>query len=127
MDTKTDLNLNNIIATLPLISISSVKKIHQQMSSNLISTLLDESQSEDQCSELGGLDITISARYDWSIASQSTSYPLQYVIGISGILPYNRNVTLQTFLLITQDFVCLHSIFAQLYINAAASPASCVC
>ena len=50
MDTKTDLNLNNIIATLPLISISSVKKIHQQMSSNLISTLLDESQSED-CNE----------------------------------------------------------------------------
>ena len=38
-----------------------------------------------------------------------------YVIGISGILPYNRNVTLQT--------LELFSAFARLY-NAAASPAS---
>ena len=45
-----------------------------------------------------------------------------YVIGISGILPYNRNVTLQTFLSITRDFFRLHSSFARLY-NAAASPA----
>ena len=48
---------------------------------------------------------------------------LHYVIGISGILPYNRNVTLPTFLSITRDFFRLHSTFARLY-NAAASPAS---
>ena len=48
MDTKPDLNLNNIIATLPLISISLVKKVAGKCSdtySNLISTLLDECQS----------------------------------------------------------------------------------
>ena len=40
-----------------------------------------------------------------------------------GMLPYNRNVTLQTFLSSTRDFNRLHSTFARLY-NAAASPAS---
>ena len=40
---------------------------------------------------------------------------LHYVIGISGILPYNRNVTLET--------LELFSGYARLY-NAAASPAS---
>ena len=39
------------------------------------------------------------------------------------MLPYNKNVTLQTFLSITRDFYRLDSTFAQLY-NAAASPAS---
>ena len=39
------------------------------------------------------------------------------------MLPYNRNVTLQTFLSSTRDFYRLHSTFARLY-NAAASPAS---
>ena len=62
-------------------------------------------------------------------ALRATNGPLQanrplshYVIGISGILPYNGNVTLQTFLSITRDFFRLHSSFARLY-NAAASPA----
>ena len=41
----------------------------------------------------------------------------------AGMLPYNRNVTLQTFLSSTRDFYRLHSTFARLY-NAAASPAS---
>ena len=60
-----------------------------------------------------------------ALTSQSlraTSGPLQdnwslfhYVIGILGILPYNRNVTLQAFE--------LFSAYARLY-NAAASPAS---
>ena len=52
--------------------------------------------------ELPGLHVTISARYHWC------------VIGISGILPYNRNVTLQT--------LELFSAYARLS-NAAASPA----
>ena len=46
-----------------------------------------------------------------------------YVIGISGILPYNKNLTLQTCLSITRDFLRLHSTFARPY-NAVASPAS---
>ena len=41
----------------------------------------------------------------------------------AGMLPYKRNVTLQTFLSSTRDFYRLHSTFARLY-NAAASPAS---
>ena len=74
--------------TLPLISNSSPgKKIRRQMSSNLISKA-----GEHRRSELCGLDVTISARYDWPVACL-----FHYVIGISGILPYNRNVTLQTF------------------------------
>ena len=68
---------------------------------------------EYRCSELRSLDVTISARYHWSVARQLT--PFHYVIGISGILPYNRNVTLQT--------LQLFSAYARLY-NAAASPAS---
>ena len=47
-DTKTDFNLNNIIATLSLISISSVKKFAGKCPdtySNLVSTPLDECQS----------------------------------------------------------------------------------
>ena len=56
-------------------------------------------------SGLPGLDVTISARYHWSVARQLT--PIYYVIGISGILPYNRNVTLQT--------LELFSAYARLY------------
>ena len=44
---------------------------------------------EHRRSEICGLEVTISAGYDWSVAS------FHYVIGISGILPYSRNVTLQ--------------------------------
>ena len=57
-----------------------------------------------------------------SQSMRATIGPLQgnwslfhYVIGILGILPYNRNVTLQT--------LELFSAYARLY-NAAASPAS---
>ena len=64
-------------------------------------------------SELRGLDVTISARYHSSVARQLT--PFYYIIGISGILPCNRNVTLQA--------LELFSAYARLY-NAAASPAS---
>ena len=70
VDTKTDFNLNNFIATLSLISIASVKKIRSQMSSNLISTPLDECHRP---SELCGLDVTIFERYEWSVARQLTS------------------------------------------------------
>ena len=63
--------------------------------------------------ELRGLDVTISARNQWSVAWQLILF--HYVIGILGILPYNRNVTLQAFE--------LFSAYARLY-NAAASPAS---
>ena len=47
-DTKTDFNFNNIIATLSLISISSIKQFAGKCPdtySNLISTPLDECQS----------------------------------------------------------------------------------
>ena len=74
---------------------------------------MDAKAGEYRRSELPGLDVTISARYHWSVARQLTAIP--YVIGISGILPYNRNVTLQTLELL--------SAYARLY-NAAASPAS---
>ena len=71
MDTKTDFNLNNIIATL-------------------------------------SLHATIGPLQD--------NWPLfHYVIGISRILPYDRNVTLQT--------LELFSAYPRLY-NSAASPAS---
>ena len=116
MVTKADFNLN-IIATLPLIANSSPgKKIRRQMSSNLISTPLDNVKAgEHRRSELCGLDVTISACYDWPV-----SCLFHYVIGISGILPYNRNVTLQTFLSITRDFFRLYNTLTRFY-NAAAS------
>ena len=69
--------------------------------------------------------VSIDAQSYPALTSQSlraTTGPLQdkwplchYVIGISGILPYNRNVTLQT--------LELFSAYTRLY-NAAASPAS---
>ena len=60
-----------------------------------------------------GLDVRISARYDWSVVRRSTSFPLRH---------WNlRNLTLQTCLSITRDFFRLHSTFNRLY-NAAASP-----
>ena len=111
------LNNNNIIPTLSLISISSVKKFAGKCPdtySNLISTPLDGCQS-----------LSIDAQSYPALTSQSLratigllqdNWPLfHYVIGISGILPYNRNVTLQT--------LKLFSTYARLYI-AAASPAS---
>ena len=71
--------------------------------------------AEHRRSEPCGLDVTISARYDWSVARQSTSFPFRH---------WNlRNLTLQTCLSIARYFFHLHSTFARLY-NAAASPAS---
>ena len=64
-------------------------------------------------SELYSLDVTISAQYHWYVARQLI--PFHYIIGISGILPYNRNLTLQK--------LELFSAFARLY-SAAALPAS---
>ena len=71
-------------------------------------------------SEPRGLDATISARYNWSVARQSTPFPLRR---------WNlRNLTLQqecyltTFLSITREFFRPHSTVARLY-DAAASQA----
>ena len=65
-------------------------------------------------SELRGLDVTISARYNWSVAGQLTSFLLRH---------WNlRNLTLQQecYPTSTQAFF---PTFARLF-NAAASPAS---
>ena len=121
MDTKTDFNLNNIIATLffnfyffsKKNSPANVVKCTQTWS-QLCS--MNAKVSAYRHSELRGLYVTISVCYHWSVARQLT--PFHYVIGISRILPYNRNGTLQT--------LELFSAFARLY-NAAASPASCLC
>ena len=57
------------------------------------------------------------------LQASTTSLESQESYLTAGMLPYNRNVTLQTFLSSTRDFYRLHSTFAQLY-NAAAFPAS---
>ena len=57
------------------------------------------------------------------LQAYTTSLESQESYLTAGMLPYNRNVTLQTFLSSTRDFYRLHSTFARLY-NAAASPAS---
>ena len=60
------------------------------------------------------LDVTISARYDWSVARQLTSFPLRH---------WNlRNLTLQQECYLTSTRAFFRT-FAGLY-NAAASPAS---
>ena len=109
VDTKTDLKLNNIIAT---------------PSSNLILTPLDECQKlvsiDDQryaALTLQSLRVTIGP-----LQASTTSLESRECYLTAGMLPYNRNVTLQTFLSSTRDFYRLHSTFARLY-NAAASPA----
>ena len=97
MDTKTDFNLNNIIATLSSISISSVKKFAgkcPETYSNLISTPLDECQSWQV--KLRGLDVTISVRYHWSVARQltpfsTTSSKSQEPYLTTGMLPYKHS------------------------------------
>ena len=64
-------------------------------------------------SEPCGLNVTISASYDWSVAIFTTSLESQ-----------ESYLTLRTLTLqITRDFFRLHNTFARLY-NAAASPAS---
>ena len=57
------------------------------------------------------------------LQASTTSLESQESYLTAGMLPYNRNVTLQTFVSSTRDFYRLHSTFARLY-NAAASPAS---
>ena len=121
MDTKTDFNLNNIIATLSLISVSSVKKFAGKCPdtySNLISTPLNGCQSP------GPKLVSIDAQSYPALTSQSlraTIGPLQAVA--KTIDPYSlrhrnfRNLTLQ------QETLELFSAHARLY-NAAASPAS---
>ena len=63
-----------------------------------------------------GLNVTISASCDWSVATFTTSLECQ-----ESYLTL-RNVTLK----ITRDFFRLHNTFAWLY-NAAPSPASRLC
>ena len=65
---------------------------------------MDAKAGEYRRSELPGLEVTISARYHWSVARQLTPIPLRH-----------RNLTLQT--------LELFPAYARLY-NAAASPAS---
>ena len=58
---------------------------------------------EHRCSELCSLDVTISARYDWSVARQLTYFPSRH---------WNlRNVTLQQefYLTNTRAFFRLHT------------------
>ena len=120
MDTKTEFNLNNIIVTLSLISISSVKKFAckcPQTWSQLRS--MNAKAGKHRHSEPCGIDVTISARYNWSVARQLISFPLRH---------WNlRNLTLQqeTGMLPYTEALGLFSVlkFARLY-NAAASPAS---
>ena len=90
------------------------------MYSNLISTLLDGCQVPELVSiEAQSYPALTSQSLRATIGLLQDNWPLShYVIGISGILPYNRNVTLQT--------LELFSAFAWLY-NSAASPASHLC
>ena len=81
VDTKTDFNLNNVKATLSLISFSSVKvgrkTIRRQMSRHVL-RLMNAKAGEYRRSELRGLDVTISARYHWSVARQLIPFPLSH-------------------------------------------------
>ena len=74
---------------------------------------MDAKAGEHRRSEQPGLDVTISARYHWSVVRQWTPIPLRH--------RNLRNLTLQQeFTLQTLE---LFSAYARLY-NAAASPAS---
>ena len=94
------------------------KKMRRQMSWHVLKLDLNSARWMPKL-------VSIDAQSYLALTSQSlraTIGPLQdngplshYVIGISGILPYNRNVTLQT--------LELFSAYARLY-NAAASPTS---
>ena len=94
-----------------LYPISSVKKIRRQISWHVLKLDLNSARwmpkLEYRRSELPGLDVTISARYHWSVARQLTPFPLRH--------RNLRNLTLQT--------LWLFSAYARLY-NAVASPAS---
>ena len=74
--TKADFNLNNIIATLSLISIFSPKKFAgkcQTWSQLRHVHSMNAKAGEHRRSEPCGLDVTISACYDWSVERQFTS------------------------------------------------------
>ena len=105
MDTKTEFTLNNIIATLPLMSISWVKKFAGKCSQTWSCPKLLGIDT------LCGLDVTISA------PRQLTSFPLRH---------WNlRNLTLQQECYLASTPAYFHT-FARLY-NAAALPASRLC
>ena len=96
--------LNSIWTTL--YSVSSVKKF---AAARWMPKLVSIDTQSYAALTLQSLRATIGPLQD--------NWPLfHYVIGISGILPYNRNVTLQALELFFRTF-------ARLY-NAAASPAS---
>ena len=94
------------------------KNIRQQMSWHVLKLDLNSARWMPKL-------VRIDAQSYLALRSQSLratigllqdNWPLfHYVIGISGMLPYNRNVTLQTLELV--------SAYARLY-NAAASPTS---
>ena len=91
---KTDFNLNNIIATLSLISISSVKK-------NSPANVLKRTQTDLNSARWMPKSVRIDAPSYAALTSQSLlstigllqdNWPLfHYVIGISGILPYKHS------------------------------------
>ena len=99
VDTKTDFNLINIIATLSLIQYFFGNKIRRQISWHVLKLDLNAARWMPKL-------VSVDAQSHPALTSQSwrtTIGPLQdnwplfhHVIGISGILPYNRNVTLQT-------------------------------
>ena len=87
MDTKTDFNLKNIIATLSLISNSVLK-----LDLNSVRWMPKLASIDDQsyaALTLQSLRATIGLL-------QADGLFFHYVIVISGMLPYNSNVTLQT-------------------------------
>ena len=106
---QNEFNLN-IIATLSLISISSVKKFASKCPQTWSQLrLMNAKAGEPRHLELCGLDVTICARYDWSVARQLTSFPLRH---------WNlRNLTLQQECYLTSTRAFFRT-FAQLY-NAA--------
>ena len=118
MDTKTDFNLNNIIATLSLISISSVKNFAGKCPNTSVLKL--DLNSARWMPKL----VSIDAQSYPALTSPSlraTIGPLQdngplihFVIGISGILPYNRNVNLGPIRTRGQNWNCLDKIEGQI-------------
>ena len=100
VDTKTDLNLNNIIATLSLISIFSVKQFAGKCPntySNLISTPLDECQSwlvstlratRPWCHNLCALPLVSCKTID---PFSTTSSESQESYLTTGMLPYKHS------------------------------------
>ena len=115
MDTKTDFNLNNIIATLSLISISSVKKFTgkcPQKYSHLIWTPLDESQS--------WWASMLKAKRPWH--RNLCALPLLRCKTIDLLFPTSME-SQESYLMLPYKHSRFFLQYARLY-NAAASPAS---